>query len=186
MKLKSILLADLGRQYHFGGRSELKPTVGRLIVELQNPRFLPVVVHRVAHHLYERKFRFLARLFSSVNLVLFGVEIAMRCDIGPGLCLPHTVGTVIGALRVGNNAVIYHQVTIGAKEMDIGYHEDKRPVIGDNVIIGSGAKVLGGITIGHNVTIGTNAVVTHSVPDNVVVGGIPARILKEKSTVSEK
>jgi serine O-acetyltransferase len=58
-------------------------------------------------------------------------------------------------------------------------------VIGDDVIIGSGAKVLGGITIGHNVTIGANSVVTHSVPDNVVVGGIPARILKEKPTVSQ-
>jgi serine O-acetyltransferase len=80
---------------------------------------------------------------------------------------------------------IFHHVTIGAKDMDIGYHEDKRPVIGDNVIIGSGAKVLGGITIGHNVRVGANAVVTHSVPDNVVVGGIPARILKEKSSPSQ-
>jgi serine O-acetyltransferase len=81
--------------------------------------------------------------------------------------------------------VIYHQVTIGAKETDISYHEDKRPVIGDNVIIGSGAKVLGSITIGHNVTIGANAVVTHSVPADAVVGGIPARLLKEKATVSQ-
>jgi serine O-acetyltransferase len=76
--------------------------------------------------------------------------------------------------------VIYHQVTIGAKEVDIGYHEEKRPVIGDNVIIGSGAKVLGGITIGHNVTIGANAVVTQSVPDNVIVGGIPAEIIQSR------
>jgi serine O-acetyltransferase len=185
VSLTSILLADLERQYHFGGRSDVKPTAGRLVVELQNPRFLPVILQRLAHHLYERKIVFLARLLSSLNLVLFGIEIGMRCEIGPGLYLPHTVGTVIGALRIGNHAVIYHQVTIGAKEMDIGYHEEKRPVIGDHVIIGSGAKVLGGITIGHNVTIGANAVVTHSVPDNVVVGGIPARILKEKSTVSQ-
>jgi serine O-acetyltransferase len=180
MSLTSILLADLQRQYHFGGRGGVKPTVGGLILQLWNPRFAPVVLQRLAHNLYESKIGFLARFLSSVNLVLFGIEIAMRCEIGPGLYLPHTVGTVIGASRVGSNAVIYHQVTIGAKEVDIGYHEEKRPVIGDNVIIGSGAKVLGGITIGHNVTIGANAVVTQSVPDNVIVGGIPAEIIQSR------
>jgi serine O-acetyltransferase len=180
MSLTSILLADLQRQYHFGGRGDARPTVGGLILQLRNPRFVPVVLLRLAHHLYESKIGFLARLVSSANLVLFGIETGMRCDIGPGLYLPHTVGTVIGAYRVGSNAVIYHQVTIGAKEIDIGYHEDKRPVIGDNVVIGSGAKVLGGITIGHNVTIGANAVVTKSIPDNAIVGGIPAEIIRSR------
>ena len=110
----------------------------------------------------------------------------MRCEIGPGLCFPHTVGTVIGALRIGRDAVIYHGVTLGAKEMDFGYDSKARPIIGDNVVIGSGAKVLGGITIGNNVIVGANAVVVESVPDNVVVGGVPAHILRHKggSTVA--
>ncbi|MGO8698217.1 MAG: serine O-acetyltransferase [Limisphaerales bacterium] len=62
----------------------------------------------------------------------------------------------------------------------MGYHEGKRPVIGDNVVIGAGAKVLGGITIGHNVTVGANAVVIHSIPNDVIVGGIPARIIRSR------
>ena len=186
MKLLEILLQDLERQYHFGGRPEKKGKVVGLIFAFGNARFLPVLLQRISYALYRHKLRFLARGASLLNFLLFGIEIGTQCEIGPGLYLPHTVGTVVGAFRVGNNAVIYHQVTVGAKEMDIGYHEDKRPVIGDNVIIGSGAKVLGGITIGHNVTIGANAVVTHSVPDNVVVGGIPARILKQKLTLSQK
>jgi serine O-acetyltransferase len=125
---------------------------------------------------------FVARLLSIANFVVFGMEISMRCEIGPGLYFPHTAGTVIGAWRVGKNAVIYHQATLGAKEMDLGYSKEKRPTIGDNVVIGSGAKVLGGITVGNNVIIGANAVVTRSVPDNVVVGGIPARILKKRAS----
>jgi len=104
----------------------------------------------------------------------------MRCEIGPGLCFPHTFGIVIGASRIGRNALIYHGVTLGAKEMDMLYDPGKRPIVGDNVVIGSGAKVMGGIEIGDNVVIGANAVVTKSVPPNVVVGGIPAGIIKDQ------
>jgi serine O-acetyltransferase len=183
MKLKKTILADLQRHYYFGGRKDYMPGVSKLLLNIFNPRFLPVVLCRLAHALYKCRLAPLARLVSLLNFVLFGIEIAMRCEIGDGLYFPHTVGTVIGALRIGQNAVIYHGVTLGAKEMDIGYHPDARPNVGDNVIIGSGAKILGGITIGNNVIVGANAVVTQSVPPNVVIGGIPARIIKERFAV---
>jgi serine O-acetyltransferase len=180
MKLKKILLADLQRQYYYAGRKDYMPGVFKLLLNMFNPRFLPVVFCRWAHALYKCRLTPLARLVSLLNFVLFGIEIAMRCEIGDGLYFPHTIGTVIGALRIGRNSVIYHGVTLGAKEMDIGYHAEARPIIGENVIVGSGAKVLGGITIGDNVTIGANAVVTHSFPNNVLIGGVPARILGNK------
>jgi serine O-acetyltransferase len=134
----------------------------------------------MSHAFYKKKLTIFARIISIMNFLFFGIEIAMRCEIAPGLCFPHTIGTVIGAQRIGRNALIYHGVTLGAKEMDINYCPEMRPIVGDNVIIGSGAKVLGGIIIGNNVVIGANAVVTHSIPDNATVGGIPARVLRTK------
>jgi serine O-acetyltransferase len=179
MKLKKTLLADLQRHYYFGGRKDYRPGAGKLLLNMFNPRFLPVMFCRVAHALYKCRLTPLARLVSLQNFVLFGIEIGMRCEIGDGVYFPHTVGTVIGAQRIGRNAVIYHGVTFGAKEIDLDYAENKRPIVGDNVIIGSGAKVLGGISIGDNVVIGANAVVLESVPAGVVVGGVPAKILRQ-------
>ncbi|WP_316894038.1 serine O-acetyltransferase [Ralstonia mannitolilytica] len=112
-----------------------------------------------------------------VNFVVFGIEIAARCEIGPGLYLPHTQGTVIGAWSIGKNAVIYQGVTIGAKELDFAYSEVSRPKLGDNVTIGAGAKVLGGVQLGPGARIGANAVVITSVPEGALAVGIPAKVL---------
>lgn len=179
--LNKILLLDLERHYYFAGILGRRATTWGVLKHIFSPRFLPVILCRLAYALYSRGWTSLARFVSVLNFTFFGIEIAMRCEIGPGLCFPHTVGTVIGALRIGRNAVIYHGVTLGAKEMDVGYDSEARPIVGDNVVIGSGAKVLGGIEIGDNVIVGANAVVTQSVPPNVVVGGIPARIIKERA-----
>lgn len=178
MSLKKILLVDLQRQYEFDQTPKRVSSVSGLVRRAFNPRFTPIVLYRLTYTLYQYRWRTLARLVSMINFVLFGIEIAMRCEIGEGLYLPHTVGTVIGANRIGKNAVIYQGVTFGAKEVDIDYRVEQRPTIGDNVIVGSGAKVLGGITIGNNVIIGANAVVVESLPDNVVAGGVPAKILQ--------
>lgn len=182
MSLKQKLLADLQRQYEFD-RTPTRPlSVAGVVKRSFNPRFTPVMLYRLTYALYEHGWKGIARLLSMINFVLFGIEIAMRCDIGEGLYFPHTVGTVIGANRIGKNAVIYHGVTFGAKEIDIEYNEAQRPTIGDNVIVGSGAKILGGITIGHNVVIGANAVVVESLPDNVLAGGVPAKVLQHRGT----
>jgi len=178
MKLKRALLADLERHYYYGGRKDYMPGVGNLLLNMFNPRFLPVVFFRLSHALYKCHLTPLARLVSLLNYLYFGIEIAMRCEIGDGLFLPHTVGTVIGAHRIGRNAVIYQGVTFGAKEIDMDYSDNERPIVGDNVIIGSGAKILGGISIGDNVVIGSNAVVVESIQPNVMVGGVPAKFLR--------
>jgi serine O-acetyltransferase len=178
MKIIDLLLGDLERQYYFRGELERKANVLGLIAALGNVRFLPVLLHRVSHSLYCANLKFLSKTVSLANFALFGMEIATQCEIGPGLYFPHTMGTVIGAFKIGRNAVIYHQVTIGAKEMDLTFQPGRRPILGDNVVVGSGAKIMGGITIGDNVTVGANAVVVKSVPCSVTVGGIPAVVIR--------
>jgi serine O-acetyltransferase len=110
-------------------------------------------------------------------MVLFGIEVTPNCEIGPGLFFPHTVGTVIGACRLGQNVTVYHGVTLGAKELDMHFDPATRPSVGDNVILGSGAKILGGISIGDNVIIGANSVVLHSIAPNLRIVGVPGREL---------
>lgn len=98
----------------------------------------------------------------------------IRCpNIGGGLLIQHGFATIIQAEKIGRNAKIFQQVTIG-------YNEDKRPIIGDNVEVCCGAKVIGGVHVGNNVTIGAQALVIKDVEDNVVVGGVPAKVIKRK------
>jgi serine O-acetyltransferase len=178
------LYADLQRLLGFSHRACPKNIIWALVRHAANPRFMPVVLLRASLGSYRMGFRMLARFLSLINFIIFGLEVSTQCTIGPGLVLPHTVGTVIGARRIGRNALIYHQVTLGAKTMDIEYDPASRPIVGDNVIIGSGAKVLGGIMIADGVIIGANAVVVQSMPENVVVGGVPARVLRVRDAVA--
>jgi len=175
MSLHKSLLADLGRQYLFNGQTNKKPTIWGLVLNLLSPRFMPVIIYRVSHSFYKLRLPPLAKLFSLVNFVVFGLEIAIRCEIGKGLYLPHTQGTVIGAVSIGENATIYHNVTFGAREVDLGYSKSARPVVGNDVIVGAGAKVLGGVNIGDRARIAANAVVINDVPADTTVAGIPAR-----------
>lgn len=92
-------------------------------------------------------------------------------NIGGGLLLQHAFSTIITANKIGNNCKIMQQVTIG-------FNGDMKPILGDNVIVCSGAKIIGGVTIGNNVIVGANAVVVHDVPDNSIVGGVPAKIIR--------
>jgi len=97
--------------------------------------------------------------------------------IGPGLVLMHTHGTVLGAASIGSNVTIYQQVTLGAREMDFVYTLSQRPIIEDGVVIGAGAKVLGGLKLGTECKIGANAVVLKDVPARHLAVGVPARII---------
>ena len=118
-------------------------------------------------------------LLTYLNLVLFGLEISPRCEIGPGIFFPHTLGTVIGAWRIGHNATIFQGVTLGAKELDMTFDSALRPELGDNVVLGAGCKVLGGVYIAHNVKVGANSVVVDSIEPGSTVVGIPARPTSE-------
>ena len=150
----------------------------RLWLGLLSPRFMPVLLCRLAYRFYTWKLGSIAKLLSLLNFFLFGLEIATRCPIGKGLFFPHTQGVVIGAYEIGENVTIYQGVTLGAKELDFSYLETSRPKIGNLVIIGAGAKVLGGITLGSGCRIGANSVVLSSVDTNVVVAGVPAIFIK--------
>ena len=108
-----------------------------------------------------------------------GLEIGLDCEIGYGLFLPHTQGTVIGAQKIGDNATIYQKVTIGAREVDTGFTTERRPSIGNNVVIGSGAKIIGPITSGDHVVIAPNSLVMDSIESNSKVIGVPAKVFSK-------
>lgn len=107
----------------------------------------------------------------------FGYDISYSCEIGPGLLLFHISGIVLAPLKIGKNATISQCTTIG---MTISEGVKQYPIIGDNVYLAPGSKVIGGVSIGNNVAIGSNCVVNKSIPENAVVVGIPARIVSFK------
>jgi serine O-acetyltransferase len=180
-QLLRFLTADLRRQSDLL-RGTGTPRGSGLFLDVLSPRFGPVLLCRLAHRLHLWHLGPIAKLFSLLNFVIFGIEIAVRCPIGPGLFIPHSQGIVIGAARIGCNATIYQGVTLGAKDLDFSYLASRRPTVGNNVLIGAGAKVLGGIELGNDVIIGANAVVLDSMPDGVLATGIPARIIRSSTT----
>ena len=123
-----------------------------------------VVLHRIAHWLKRNGIPVLGPLVARFNQFLTGVDIGPGAEIGPGLRIAHGNGIVIGGYaRIGRNALLLHQVTIGAPSPE---RVAKLPVIGDDVFIGAGAKVIGEIRVGNNVFIGVNAIVAQDIPDD--------------------
>jgi serine O-acetyltransferase len=173
--LKALLYADLERQLHLSGHSEARASLPRLLRRLFHPRFLPIFLYRTSRAALLSGLPALAHLLSYLNQVIFGIEISPRCAIGPGIFFPHTSGTVIGASKIGRDATIFQGVTLGARQIDMSYDLALRPELGDFVVVGAGAKVLGGIALGDNVKVGANSVLLRSVPANATVAGIPAR-----------
>ncbi|CAN4272319.1 CysE Serine acetyltransferase [Methylophilaceae bacterium] len=180
-KLIPFLVADLRRaRTLIHGESDSMSDF-RLWLGVLSPRFLPVLLCRVAHFFYCIKLTSVAKFFSLLNFLFFGIEIAIQCRIGKGLFLPHTQGTVIGAYSIGENVTIFQGVTLGARELDFSYKELSRPSVGDAVTIGAGAKVLGGLNLGSGARVGANAVVLESIPENFLAAGVPARVIKPLS-----
>src|SRR5713226_2889207 len=181
LKLKQLLYSDLARQTGLEGRPAKRPSFVGLLRRLPHHRFLPIVLCRGSRAGMLAGIPVLPQLLTYLNIVLFGLEVSPRCEIGPGIFFPHPSGTVIGAWRIGRNATIFQGVTLGAKELDMGFDFRLRPNVGNNVVLGAGSKILGGIRIGDNVTVGANSVVVDSVEDDSTVVGIPARrVSKER------
>ena len=134
-----------------------------------------IVWHRVAHFFWRHSFKFLARLVSQTNRFFTGIEIHPGATIGKGFFIDHGMGVVIGeTAEVGDNCLLYHGVTLGGVSLE---KKKRHPTLGNNVVVGAGAKILGAIMLGDNVQVGANAVVLKDVPSNSVVVGIPGRVV---------
>ena len=139
------------------------------------PGFHALLFHRIAHWLWNKKFYLLARFISHVSRFLTGIEIHPAAKIGPGFFIDHGMGVVIGeTTEIGENVTLYHGVTLGGTSWRKG---KRHPTIGNNVVIGAGAKILGPVRIGNNCRVGAGSVVIKDVPDNCTVVGVPGRIV---------
>ena len=151
--------------------------LGFLEVIFLYPGLHAVVVHRFSHVLYRLRIPFIPRLLSQLMRFFTGIEIHPGAKIGPGFFIDHGMGVVIGeTAEVGENVTIYQGVTLGGTGTERG---KRHPTIGNNVVIGAGAKVLGNIKIGNNAKIGAGSVVVHQVPDLCTVVGVPAEIVRK-------
>ena len=148
----------------------------RLEIFLLYPGVHAVIYHRIAHFCYCHHMKFLARLVSQWSRHWTGIEIHPGAKIGRRLVIDHGMGIVIGeTAEVGDDCLIYHGVTLGGTGKD---HGKRHPTIGNNVLISTGAKVLGPFRVGDNARIAANAVVLSEVPENATAVGIPAQIVR--------
>jgi len=145
-----------------------------LEVLLCYPGVHALVFHRFAHAIWRRGFTVLARFVSHVARFLTGIEIHPAAQLGPGLFIDHGMGVVIGeTAEVGENVTLLQGVTLGGTSLK---REKRHPTLGDNVVVGAGAKIIGGFKIGDGSRIGAGSVVVREVPTNSVVVGVPGRV----------
>ena len=137
-----------------------------------------IISHRIAHRLHMIKIPFIPRLISQISRFMTGIEIHPGAKIGKSFFIDHGMGVVIGETSIiGDNVTIFQGATLGGTGKERG---KRHPTIGNNVVIGTGAKVLGNITVGDNVQIGANAVVIRDIPASSTVVGVPGRIAKKE------
>ena len=147
-----------------------------LEILLLYPGIKAVHSHRLAHWCYRHNLKFLARAISQRSRRRTGIEIHPGATIGRRLVIDHGMGIVIGeTAEIGDDCLIYHGVTLGGTGKDVG---KRHPTIGNNVLIGTGAKVLGPIKVGDNSRIAANSVVLREIPENSTAVGIPARVVR--------
>lgn len=145
-----------------------------LEIALLYPGPKAVFFHRIANFLYRSELYFLSRLVSEISRILTGIEIHPGAKLGKRLVIDHGMGVVIGeTAEVGDDCIIFHGVTLGGVKFD---PVKRHPTIGNRVLIGTGAKVLGPISVGDDCKIGANSVLTKSVPNSKLVVGIPGEI----------
>jgi serine O-acetyltransferase len=143
------------------------------------PGFHALLVHRLAHWLWGARLRWLARLVSHLGRFLTGIEIHPGARIGRRFFIDHGMGVVIGeTAEIGDDCTLYHGVTLGGTSWNKG---KRHPTLGNGVVLGAGAKILGPITIGDGARVGSNAVVVKSVPPGATAIGIPAHIVEKEA-----
>ncbi len=162
----------------------------KLSIVLTYPGAKAVFFHKIANFFAIAKFHLVARIISQFSRFLTGIEIHPKANIGKNLFIDHGMGVVIGETsEIGDNVTIYHMVTLGGISPSVNSNEQRNikrhPTLKDNVVVGSGAQILGPVTVGKNAKIGANAVVTKDVPENAVMVGIPAKNVGETSSSDE-
>ena len=162
----------------------------RLIVLLTYPCVKSIFFHRVAHMIWNMNLHIIGRMISQLSRFLTGIEIHPAAKIGKNLFIDHGMGVVIGqTAEIGDNVTLYHGVTLGGISPAIKSKEQvgikRHPSIGNDVIIGSGAQILGPIKVGICARIGSNAVVTKDVPKGAIMVGVPAKNISKKKTTSK-
>ena len=145
-----------------------------------------VFMHKIANFFAIANFDLIARIISQFSRFMTGIEIHPKAKIGKNLFIDHGMGVVIGETSdIGDNVTIYHMATLGGISPSINSDDQRNikrhPTLKDNVVVGSGAQVLGPVVVGKNAKIGANAVVTKDVPENAVMVGIPAKNMNEGS-----
>jgi len=157
-----------------------------LEVILAYPGFHAVMFYRLSHWLWGAKFYLLGRVISHFGRMLTGIEIHPGAQIGQGFFIDHGHGVVIGeTAEIGNNVTLYHDVTLGgiapSVDSDAQRERKRHPTLGDDVIVGSGAQILGPITVGRCARVGANSVVLRDVPEGATVVGIPAKVARGRA-----
>ena len=148
----------------------------KLEIFLLYPGVHATLYHQAAHFCYCHKMKFLARTISQWSRFWTGIEIHPAAQIGKGLFIDHGMGVVIGeTAQIGDNCTLYQGVTLGGTGKDQG---KRHPTLGDNVLVGAGAKVLGPFTVGDNARVAAGAVVLNAVPPNATAVGVPARVVR--------
>ena len=146
----------------------------RLEVVLTYPGFHALLMHRIAHWFWRRHLKLLARMLAAWSRFATGIEIHPAVQIGAGFFIDHGMGVVIGeTAEIGENVTLYHGVTLGGRSLK---REKRHPTVGNNVVIGAHAQILGPLVIGDSSRIGAGSVVVHDVPPNSVVVGVPGRV----------
>jgi serine O-acetyltransferase len=164
-----LIRADMRRKAEWYG---LRPGMGSILRMLASDGSTAQILYRMMRFCQCHHLGFVAMLIYRWNAAVSHAVIGRGADFGPGMVIVHSIGTVINSeVRGGSNVVLEHGVTIGSEK-------GRCPVLGDNIFVGAGAKIIGDVRIGCDVKIGANAVVTHDIPDGATAVGVPARVVK--------
>ncbi len=179
MKIKDIIFLEVNK----GKKRKLIQVLKSLYAD---PSTTALFMYRLAKKCYDSNYRVLAKFLKKRLVIKYGLHVSLKAEIGIGLQFRHVNGVVIGeGVKIGKNCTIYQQVTFGGQNLgdaQLGNY----PVVGDDVTIFAGAKILGNVSVGNNVIIGANSVVINDVDENCIYAGIPARFIKKNEKQTEK
>jgi len=183
-ELFRLIKSDIHRRMKTDG---IDRTVFGLLKTVLMPSSIAVIIFRLEHYFYKKRIHVLTKIFALLNLILFSTEIQAACEIDEGFIIGHANGILIHEnSRIGKNCTLMHQAIIGLRERPGVPVEKLRITVGDGVLIGAGARILGPLAVGDFCEIGMNAVVTLSLPSYSVAVGIPAKVIKKLEKKNEK